>query len=163
MAKLDFNDTLTTDTPHLASWLRAQGFQDAGPGRWVRGSQLGAWLGMTPKSWPAEVRLEDGRLHLAVRATGQILTRAESAYWEAEWASIQSAAHGQLTDTTALAHRRDVSLVENLLVLGSPLPIGAVIGVVVAVSAGWVAGLITGAISAVALCTVGVIWLVMRR
>lgn len=164
MASLDFTDALPPhDSESLAGYLAEQGWRAAGDGRWQRGSTYGAWLGFTPKSWPAEVVAKERRLTLTVRAGGQIMTHAEREFWAQEWANLRAAAAGRLTDSAALARRRDISLVENTLVIGLPIPVSIAIGVLVGLLIHPILGLMLFAGIIGTMYAVGLWWLVARR
>ena len=163
MARHDFSDALPVAPDRLNTYLIDQGFRAAGAGSWHRGSTLGAWMGFTPKSWPATVSIESDQLTLSVRAGGQILTRSESAFWQQEWDNMCAAAAGHLTDTTALAHRRDVSFVENAVTLALPMPVAITAGVAVGLLLHPLAGLALFVVSVVVMYGFGIWWLVGRR
>lgn len=166
MAKLDFDTPLSGPPGEaLDTQLAALGYTPTAPGTWSRGSTLGNIFGLTTRSWPAEVRLRDGRLTLSVRAGGQILTRSESTAWDDEWALIRAAVHAAPSTVAAdiVRHRYDLTLAENTFSFFAPLPLSVVASVWIALSVHPLAGLGIGLMLFGLQAALIVVWLVFRR
>ncbi|MEL6342348.1 MAG: hypothetical protein AAFV53_04400 [Myxococcota bacterium] len=116
----------------LHTHLDNRGFSQTSPGCWSRGNPIGAWLAMTPRSWPVQIDVDGRDVKMRVRAGGQILTRAEEAFWEEEWTLLRRAAAGQPCSARRVQQQRDVALVENSVITGVSVAIGGAAGLTAA-------------------------------
>ena len=162
MARLAFFETIEfIDEDALSRYLHRRGFSPTAPGCWQRGRRH-AWLSISPERWPARLEQRGRDLSLRIRARGQVLTRAELAFWEREWQVLCQAAAGRPVQVAGPEQRRDLAIVENLLVQLGALMMGAVAGLTVGASTHPAAGLLAFLCTTAALLALGLLWLRWR-
>jgi len=137
----------------LRRYFVARGYALAAeePLAWRRGTFLGSLLGQTPRRWSvraeAAVAPRDGgaavTVTLAVRATGQLVTRTERRFWEVEADGAAAAARGDEVEAGPAAEadhleeraRRDAARI-MAWALGSATLLG-LLGLALSLLRGW--------------------------
>jgi hypothetical protein len=110
-------------TTHLIkSGYRASGSQTSL--HFERGSLFGSWLSLSPRNWKSNVEIQlsaiqDGNTQadilFNIDATGQLVTRNEREFWEAELNNLVKAISIEDIDTNAVTETARSALTQNLI------------------------------------------------
>ena len=163
MARLAFMETLEqVNQTVLGVHLARRGLTATAPGRWERGDRLGAVTGLSPVRWPVVLTVEGRDVTMRVRAGGQLLTRTEAAFWEAEWQGVLRAAAGEPTNVHTIHRHADAALVENGLLVGAAVVSALVFGAAGAVLGGPLHGVLAGGLAGLVWALLGCVWGIQR-